>query len=218
MNKVIPPKFTKKGFKKTLVPINLYHEIMDEYYMMQFSEIVDNKDFDELWGNHVGGITNLSSNNSFYYKDSISKELYDKCFETLTPIMEEWSGVPLEPTWGYGIRSYTRNSVLKLHRDRYETHILSCIIFVDENANQKWPLDFFDHELNHNQVTFNPGEMLLYESLCAHGRLKPFNGEYYRNMYFHWRPKNWDPIRYKDMRCWFRNESHLRNYYPKDSS
>lgn len=210
MRPVVPPKFTDNGFKKVLVPSNLYSRIIDEYKQMTFSEVVSNINYDDDWGYTIGGITNLNSNNLYYYKDSISKELNEYCYEVLTPIMEEWCGINLEETWSYGIRSYTRNSILKLHRDRCETHILSCIIFVDEDANKKWPLDFFDHESNHHKVIFNSGEMLLYESLCAHGRLTPFNGEYYRNMYFHWKPIFWNPDKYKNMKTKF---SDTRQYY-----
>jgi len=200
MTKIVPPRFTNSGFKKTLVPSELYSQIMDEYNRMDFSEIIEDKIYDEVWGYNVGGISNLNPKEIFYYKDSISKNLYDRCYEVLTPILEEWCGTELEETWGYGIRSYTRNSILQLHRDKCETHIISCIIFVDEQANKKWPLDFFDHDLNHHKVIFNSGEMLLYESLCAHGRLTPFDGEYYRNMYFHWKPLFWDSGKYKDMK------------------
>lgn len=215
MQKIIPPRFTDSGFKKIKVPLELYSQIMNEYEEMQFSEIVDNKTFDKVWGHNVGGISNLNINNLYYYKSSISEDLYNKCYEVLTPIMEEWSGVELEETWGYGVRSYTRNSMLQLHRDRCETHILSCIIFVDEDANKKWPLDFFDHDLNHNKVVFDSGEMLLYESLCAHGRLTPFDGEYYRNMYFHWKPLFWDPMKYKDMRTKFSSASQYLSLYKR---
>lgn len=215
MKKIIPPRFTDSGFKKVLVPPDLYSQIMSEYEEMEFSEVVDNKIYNEEWGYSVGGISNLNSNNLYYYKDSISKSLYSKCYEVLTPILEDWCGMPLEETWGYGVRSYTRNSTLYLHRDKCETHIISCIIFIDEDANKKWPLDFFDHDLNHHKVTFNHGEMLLYESLCAHGRLTPFDGEYYRNMYFHWKPIFWDPRKYKDMKNKFSSARQYLSLYKK---
>lgn len=215
MNNIVPPKFTDTGFKKISVPSDLYSHIMDEYKEMKFDEVVSDTIHDNEWGYTVGGISNLNSNNLYYYRDSISKKLYDECYKTLTPIMEEWCGTELEETWGYGIRSYIRNSILELHRDRCETHIISCIIFVDENANKKWPLDFFDHESNHHKVIFNSGEMLLYESLCAHGRLTPFDGEYYRNMYFHWKPTFWDPSRYANMVTKFSNIRHYYSLYGK---
>ena len=55
--------------------------------------------------------------------------------------------------------------------------------------------------------------MLLYESLCVHGRETPFQGQYYRNMYFHWKPVDWDPSPYKNMKTSFRNGNQLLNYY-----
>ena len=51
-------------------------------------------------------------------------------------------------------------------------------------------------EGQHHEVTFDKQDMLMYESLCVHARSTPFIGEYYRNMYFHWCPVDWDPTPY----------------------
>jgi prolyl 4-hydroxylase len=104
---------------------------------------------------------------------------------------------------------------LHLHRDRYDTHIISCIVFIDEESCEKWPLDFFDHDFNHHKVVFEPGDMLFYESLCAHARLTPFNGEYYRNMYFHWKPKYWNPEDYIDLKTTFTGMEEYYSFYGK---
>jgi len=213
---LLPPKIAKESFKKINVPDELYSMIMLEYKNMSFSEIVDNAQYDSVWSiDTVGGISNTGAKKPYYFLNSLSTELYDECFRTLTPILEEWSGVELEKTWGYGIRSYPKNSILHLHRDRYDTHIISCIIFVDDSANEKWPLDFFDHEFNHHKVSFDHQEMLMYESLCVHGRITPFSGNYYRNMYFHWKPKQWDVEKYKSLKTTFRDVNDFLSFYGK---
>ena len=121
----------------------------------------------------------------------------------------------MKKAWAYGVRSYTPNSILHLHRDRCDTHVLSCIIFVDQDSEVNWPLDFYDHEYKHHQVEFEPGDVLFYESLCVHGRATPFKGNYYRNMYFHWTPTDWVKEEYRDMKCAFKDDEEIRNLYTK---
>ena len=133
-------------------------------------------------------------------------------------MMEEWTGIELTPSWAYGIRSYPDGSVLGLHRDRIETHVLSCIIYVDRKSPQNWALDYYDREYNHHEVFFEKGDVLLYESLNVHGRTTPFDGDYYRNLYFHWRPAVWEIEyleKYSRMKGSFKDEQSLLEYYSK---
>lgn len=212
--KTQPPKISGFPFKKMKVPEKLYDKIMIEYSNMIFEDNVDDVEYSQDYQTYTsGGISVKGSNNPYTRFSSISKELNDEVYETLTPIIQEWSGIELEKSWGYGIRSYIHNSVLHLHRDRIDTHIISCIIFVDEKSNEPWPLDFFDHEYNHHKVIFEPGEMLFYESLCVHGRIEPFSGEYYRNMYFHWKPKKWNHEDLRDLKVLFKNPIQMKNFY-----
>ena len=136
---------------------------------------------------------------------AISVELMEQAYAEITPLIEAWAGCPLERSWGYGIRSYGSGSVLHVHRDRVDTHVISCIVHVDDRGPNPWPLDFIDHNGRRHAVCFEPGMMLFYESLCPHARTQPFNGEYYRNMYFHWRPRDWNPVPYQGMRTKFAN-------------
>lgn len=214
-SKVKPPIFNNIPFKKVKVPSELYSKIKSEYNKMTFEEVVDCQTFyEKLYGNKTsGGISIKGSNNPYYNKDRISPELYEECYEVITPIIQEWCGEELERSWGYGVRSYIKNSVLHLHRDRVDTHIISCIIYIDQKSETNWPLDFYDHDNNHHQVFFEDGDMLFYESLCVHGRETPFQGKYYRNMYFHWKPVDWDETPYKDMRTSFKNIHDIKNFY-----
>ncbi len=216
-NYILPPRFASDApFKKVKIPEDLYSRIMDEYKSMDFSGIVDNIQYSKEFSEYtVGGIAVKKSPLPYYNFCQISKDLENKCYEAITPLVEEWSNCELEKTWAYGIRSYIKNSILHLHRDKYDTHIISCIIFIDEKPSEKWPLDFFDHDFKHHKVSFEPGDMLFYESLCAHGRLTPFTGEYYRNMYFHWKPKYWQPEEYVNLKTCFSGVEDYYNSYGK---
>lgn len=210
----LEPIFNEVPFKKVKLPEDLYSFIMEEYKKREFDQIDQCIEYSTVYDCYTSaGISIRGSDQPYCLKTDISTELYEKCYDVITPIIEEWSGQRLQKTWGYGIRHYVHDSVLHLHRDLIQTHILSCIIFIDQKSDKNWPLDFFDHEHNHHKVYFEPGDMLLYESLCVHGRLEPFRGEYYRSMYFHWKPMHWSYDKYEDLKVEFKDEHEFRNYY-----
>jgi len=214
MNDVLQPIFNEVPFKKVKIPEPMYSSMMEEYKTLVFDQLDQEVIYDRNYKTYTsGGISVKGSRNPYCLKTDISSDLYDVCYQTITPMIEEWSGQELEMTWAYGIRNYIRNSILHLHRDRIETHIISCIIFVDQQSEENWALDFLDHEHNHHKITFEPGEMLFYESLCLHGRVDPFQGDYYRNMYFHWKPVDWWYDDLHDLRTDFKDVSEFRNYY-----
>lgn len=53
-----------------------------------------------------------------------------------------------------------------------------------------WQLDIDDHQTGEGHlVTMSPGDMVFYESArCLHGRPEPLQGEYYVNLFVHYRP------------------------------
>ena len=215
--KVKPPKFNKVPFKKIKLPDELYTDLYDEYYNIEFESMIGGIQDHPEWGKTVSGISNIKTNPHVGY-GGLSKDFIDKGFRILTPIMEEWSGIELFPTVGYGIRHYPDGSVLNLHRDIIQSHVLSCIVYVDRISSKNWALDYYDHQNKRHEVFFEKGDVLLYESLCVHGRTTPFEGEFYRNMYFHWRPAVWDQEfleKYQRMKGSFRDEKHLLQYYAK---
>jgi prolyl 4-hydroxylase len=202
------PKFADKPFKLTKVPENLYLDIMEVYKNSNFSDKEDDVYYDNVYGEWTAAGA-IAFKNPFVDLNKLKKpythisyipiEKIKEWSMILHPIMEEWSNEKLDFSMGFGIRSYERDSILCLHRDAIKTHVISCIIFIEENPkNTNWPLDFWDHDGVRHKVVFEPGDMLLYESLCVHSRYTPFRGEYYRNMYFHWRPKNWDHTPYQN--------------------
>ena len=66
---------------------------------------------------------------------------------------------------------YQDGSILRMHVDTANTHVISAIINVDQNVDEPWPLLILDHEENEHWITMEPGDMVLYESAKAlHGR------------------------------------------------
>lgn len=198
------PRFAATPFQRFSTPTRLQRALDDEVAGMVFTPVGEKPTVDAGYGAAVvGGISSATPAALQLAQAPISAALMDLAYAELTPLIEAWAGCPLERSWGFGIRSYGPGSVLHLHRDRVDTHVISCIVHVADRAPAAWPLDFIDHDGEHHRVCFEPGTMLFYESLCPHGRLQPFAGEYYRNMYFHWRPRRWDPSPYQGMSCKF---------------
>lgn len=194
------PRFVDTPFKKVKLPIEMQYDIKTAYNMCRFNRVVyAENDWDDDYQAFVadGTVGLLNSNKPFCLVSDIPTEWFLRWEKVLRPIAEEWCGTELEFVNAYGVRSYVRDSILNVHRDNPRTHVISAIIFVDEYPGKvQWPLDFIDHDKKHHQVTFEHGDMLLYESLCPHARETPFMGEFYRNLYYHWKPVNWDPEPY----------------------
>lgn len=184
------PKITPTGFKVTKVPPKTWKLIQEVYSLLK------NEKRKENWE----GITNFihDSNKKHIDIDFFDMDMIPRIKEI---IQEELKGVhdsfieykeELEPVWIYGMRSYTNGSVLEHHTDRPTTHHISSIVIVDKKINEDWPLQIQDHTGKWHEIYTNPGDMILYESaICKHGRIKPLNGEYYRNFFVHYKYKNY---------------------------
>ena len=195
----------------------MYDNLYDQYEKMEFGINHQILEDHPEWGKTVSGISNNKTRPHVSFT-GINDDFKQKGFDILTPIVEEWSGKKLVPTRCYGIRSYPDGSILNLHRDVIQTHVISCIIYVDRKSPQNWALDYYDREYNHHEVFFEKGDVLLYESLNVHGRTTPFDGDYYRNLYFHWRPAVWEIEyleKYSRMKGSFKDEQSLLEYYSK---
>lgn len=114
----------------------------------------------------------------------------------------------------YGVRKYTNGSVLRMHVDTVNTHVVSCstftnktnialpfcnnslrlVINVDQDVEEPWPLLILDHDDNEHNVVMQPGDMVLYESAkLLHGRPTVFVGSHYDNIFAHYKPvSGWD--------------------------
>jgi prolyl 4-hydroxylase len=211
---ISPPRIAQTAYKKILIPHAVNEIIQAEYAQASFSESEsDDYRWHEKYQKYLvsSGISNglVPSEKPSVTFHCLSHEVFTTLFDHMTPIMEHWAQTTLIQSQGYGIRSYGRGSVLEMHRDRISTHVISCVIHVDDNSDAAWPLDFIDHDLVSHEITFSQGEMLLYESLCIHGRMTPFSGKYYRNLYLHWRPRDWNYHKYIGMKLHYNSEDIL---------
>jgi hypothetical protein len=136
----------------------------------------------------------------------------------LQPLVSEWAGgVELEPTDLYGMRIYQRGGVLLSHVDREETHALSAIINIAQGPyDEPWPLEIYDHvEHQRHLITMEPGEIVFYESArCMHGRPIPLRGDFYVNLFAHYRPRG-DPGWFKKERTWNGEPPPCLDYHPE---
>ena len=115
---------------------------------------------------------------------SITKRIH----EIYLPIAEKMSGQKLEPTFVYGIRSYGKDTSLKMHRDRPETHAVS--FSVTYSADAPWNLVCEGEDLNEYKLDIKPGKSLYYNgSRYLHGRPDKYTGEEYLNFYVHYKIK-----------------------------
>ena len=73
--------------------------------------------------------------------------------------------------------------------DRFNTHVISAILNIGQKVVEEWPLYILDNEGAKHSVVLEAGEMLLYESArVVHGRPQALVGEYYDNLFIHYRP------------------------------
>jgi hypothetical protein len=108
--------------------------------------------------------------------------------DDLQPLLEAWSGMPLQKSYCYGVRCYQRGTYLHNHVDRLP-HIVSATICVDHGLNTRWPLHVEDIQGTVSQIDLEPGELVFYEGTrLAHGRPYPLDGNFYAGMFVHFRP------------------------------
>lgn len=185
------PHISELGFKVVPVPPKAWKLIKEGYELLK-PTIKEEK---------FGGIERIISG-SVAPPQIMSFDgfptLRDIIIEELKPIHEEWSKEKLTGAALYGIRSYNKNAILTSHVDRIETHHVSSIIIVDKDldcgCNQTkgvpndWALNITDHSGNSHEVYAEIGEMIMYESsTCEHGRTEPFKGNYFRNLFAHFK-------------------------------
>jgi prolyl 4-hydroxylase len=178
------PRLSELGFKVIKVPQKTFQLITEAYNLLKPTIRQENWD----------GITNFihdSQGNApveILSMDAFTR-IREIIAEELKPIHEEFidNKEKLIPKWIYGIRSYKRGAVLEPHTDTLATHHISSIIIVDKQVDKDWPLDIQDHQGKWHKVYAEPGDMILYESATnRHGRMEPFEGEYFRNFFLHY--------------------------------
>mmetsp|Transcript_4822 Transcript_4822/g.7426 ORF Transcript_4822/g.7426 Transcript_4822/m.7426 type:complete len:477 (-) Transcript_4822:58-1488(-) len=180
--------YTELGFKKIKAPEKVFK------LLAEFWEKNKNNRSPENWGagntyvNHWSSPSTMVSveNKKLRGAGPILKQaIWDAARTTL----EEWTGQRLTQTSLYGVRVYSEGSVLATHVDRLPL-VTSCIINVDQDVDEPWPIEVYAHDGKAYNVTMEPGDMVLYESHSVlHGRPFPLKGRYYANVFIHFEPE-----------------------------
>ncbi|MCB1622627.1 MAG: hypothetical protein KDI44_18040 [Thiothrix sp.] len=176
--------YTGRGFLKQRIPDDLFHRILAFYFgnINRVSEEADKV--------HIRGKNDEISSEMIELPDEFKAEIH----AALLPLAEAWIGRYLEPTFVFGIRRYLDTSVLKNHRDRQDTHVASAILNIAQDVRKPWPLYIEDHHYRGHKVLLSPGDMVLYEGCkLKHGRPEPLDGDYFCNIFVHFRIKCQDP-------------------------
>lgn len=181
-NEYLKP-LTRDGFLKTKMPTDLYQKI-EGFYQQNTSHKTDE---------HLPCFIKSKQPNSDNTPSELielSSELRQTIHEALLPLVEAWVGDYLEPTYVFGIRNYKRGSILKVHRDRLETHVASVILNIRQTVDKDWFLYIEDHKYKQHQIALAEGEMLFYEGArLAHGRPSALEGDEFANVFVHYNLK-----------------------------
>lgn len=172
------PNFTRQGFFKSSLDPDLFQEVTEFYRSNS-----EKSQAEHVEGGFIHAIGDDKQASSLI---DLSDDLRAKIHQNLRPVMSQWSGIALEPTYVYGIRTYHRGAVLKEHRDRQQTHIISAIINVDQQVEEDWCLHIEDNDYRQHKVVLKPGEVLFYEGArLLHGRPQALVGESFSNIFCH---------------------------------
>ena len=176
----VVPKFTPEGFRVRDLPAGVYKRVLDWFKKAKARERLEV--IPGYFVNHKAA--------KVYHVD-IPGDIRNCLFHGLRPLFESWSGVKLEGTACYGIRTYTNGSTLAPHVDTVETHAVSAIINIEQvNMRKPWPLEIKDHEGVFRKVRIKPGQMIFYESArLSHGRPSELDGDRFSSIFIHYRPK-----------------------------
>jgi prolyl 4-hydroxylase len=180
------PALTRFGFQRSQLSPSLFQRLRHFYQSRRNQQKVE-KDY------AVGTFIQTETDIPPTLLLPITSDLDEALRGELLGQLENWVGKKLEWTATYGIRTYQRGSHLKMHRDRYMTHIVSGIINVDQKCDRDWPLVLVDNYGRRHDIILKPGEVVFYESArCRHGRPYPFKGDSFSNIFFHTRPLYWE--------------------------
>lgn len=175
--------YTKLGFEIVKTPPALFQRMQDFYHSHR------NKDESVEWPQVVHSYQNpWDAPTSMITISNFDEQLYWDIFDTTEDILQEWTQQRLAPSAFWGVRVYPNNSILTTHVD-FPPRVISCIINVDQETDEQWPLTMWGHDGKEYNITLQPGDMALYEShSIIHGRPYPFRGKSFANVFVHFEP------------------------------
>ncbi len=182
--------YTELGFKKMRAPDEIYLPLKEFYDNHKDEKKLEQWPRGNTYVNNWVAPTYMVNFEDRRFVEGIS--LKQKTWENVKPIIEEWTGQKLDQSSLYGVRIYENDAVLATHVDRLPL-VSSCIIQIDQDIDEPWPLEVIGHDGKAYNVSMKPGDMVLYEShTVLHGRPHPMKGRLYANVFVHFIPKDHD--------------------------
>ena len=177
LNRVQPPlqrNYTELGYAKLKAPEGSYRRLKTFFDQFRNNEQEEAWPAGNTYTNHWDSPTYMISLEDQRLRGGLA--LKTQIWNEVQAILEEWTGQKLKQTSLYGIRVYKEGSVLASHVDRLPL-VTSAIINVDQDVDEPWPVEVYDHDGNAHNVTMEPGDIVLYEShTVVHGRPAPLKG------------------------------------------
>jgi prolyl 4-hydroxylase len=174
----IPPKLTEQGMMRAALEEDFFQSIQGFYRQSaQHPEPADSYITSSIPGSTPCMMTQLPA------------QYINQLHAMLQPLAEAWVGQSLTPTYVYGIRSYQKGAILRVHRDRAVTHVVSAILNVDQKTDIPWNL-LLQSEAGSRwpwrNITMAPRDLVFYEGgRLLHGRPAAFQGTYFANCFIH---------------------------------
>jgi len=179
--------YTDTGYKKIKAPESLFNLLKNHWERNQDRKVKEQWPTGSTYVNYWESPTYMASVEQTAMRGGGSA-LQQRIYAAAKPILEEWTGQKLRPTSLYGVREYTRGAILAPHVDRNPL-IISCIINVDQDVDEEWPLEVIGRDGLAYNITMEPGDMVLYEShSLIHARPFPLKGASYANTFIHFEP------------------------------
>jgi len=179
--------YTDTGFKKIKAPKDLMDMLINFWNINKESRYPEAWPVGNIYTNHWESPTHMVSVENATLAGAgpaLKQRLWDAARDSL----EEWTGQKLKESSLYGIRVYEKDSILSTHVDRMPL-ISSCIINVDQDVDEDWPIEVIGHDGKAHNITMEPGDMVLYEShSILHGRPFALKGRHYANVFIHFEP------------------------------
>lgn len=170
-----------KWFKETEINPSVPNEICEHHFLPVFHPVGFEKvrmrlecvDAVKEWMSREGMVSKHLN------LDAAPAELLNELRDTFREILVKWIGykAPLTHTASH----------LGNHCDKKNTHVISAIIHLDDDASDTLYIE--DHHFRTHNVTMEYGDIVLYESTTC--LLEPFEGLAHCNMHIHFKPERW---------------------------
>jgi len=177
--------YTKTGFLKTKVP-EAVRGILQRFWETNKDQAIQEKTAAAYHNKFASVPSFVNVANASLPGGGIA--LQANIANAVRETVEAWTGLSLTWTSVYGIRIYHNNSILTPHVDRLPL-VCSVIVHIENDLDEDWVLEVFDHDGKAHNISMEPWDMVLYESHSViHGRPFAMRGRYYANLFAHFEP------------------------------